>query len=91
MVMHLRSFLDRERGTAAKLAQELGVSPVMLSQWAALSKRPTPQNCVAIEQATSGAVSRRDLRPDDWGDIWPELIDNEHPWPACGISEKDAA
>lgn len=28
---------------------------------------------VAIERATSGAVTRRDLRPDDWHLIWPEL------------------
>ncbi len=38
--------------------------------------------CAGIERGTSGAFPRRDLRPDDWGDIWPELIDAEHPWPA---------
>lgn len=31
--------------------------------------------CVAIEQATAGAVTRKDLRPNDWAEIWPELID----------------
>lgn len=30
--------------------------------------------CVAIEQAASGAVTRRDLR-DDWAQVWPELKD----------------
>jgi hypothetical protein len=34
---------------------------------------------VALEKETG--ISRRDLRPSDWGDIWPELIDDEHPWP----------
>lgn len=29
--------------------------------------------CVSIEQATDGAVTRKDLRPDDWQKIWPEL------------------
>jgi DNA-binding transcriptional regulator YdaS (Cro superfamily) len=43
---------------------------------------------VQIERATAGAVTRRDLRPDDWGDIWPELIDDEHPWPS---REQEAA
>lgn len=33
--------------------------------------------CVAIERATSGAVSRRDLRPLDWREIWPELEEIE--------------
>lgn len=31
------------------------------------------KSAVAIEVATQGAVSRRDLRPNDWQDIWPEL------------------
>lgn len=29
--------------------------------------------CVAIEEASGGQVTRRDLRPDDWGRFWPEL------------------
>jgi DNA-binding transcriptional regulator YdaS (Cro superfamily) len=37
--------------------------------------------CSAIESATSGAVTRRDLRPDDWHRIWPELVTAEHPAP----------
>lgn len=31
------------------------------------------ERCVAIEVATHGAVTRQDLRPDDWQKIWPEL------------------
>lgn len=34
---------------------------------------PSPLNCVAIEQATQGQVTRQDLRPHDWASIWPEL------------------
>lgn len=29
--------------------------------------------CVQVERATDGQVTRRDLRPDDWHLIWPEL------------------
>ena len=36
---------------------------------------PEPLRCVEIERATDGAVTRRDLRPDDWERIWPELAD----------------
>ena len=32
------------------------------------------ERCAAIERATAGAVTRRDLRPHDWHLIWPELI-----------------
>lgn len=30
-------------------------------------------HCAAIEQATAAKVTRKDLRPDDWHVIWPEL------------------
>lgn len=32
------------------------------------------KTCTAIEEASNGAVLREDLRPDDWQEIWPELI-----------------
>lgn len=28
---------------------------------------------VRIERESEGEVTRRDLRPDDWMEIWPEL------------------
>lgn len=57
------------------LAHLLGVSCPTVSQWAS-GVRPIPVNrCVAIEQATAGAVTRKDLRPDDWHLIWPELAE----------------
>jgi hypothetical protein len=47
---------------------------------------------VPIEQATAGQVTRRDLRPADWGAIWPELISTLHPWPpAAGVTQATGA
>lgn len=40
-----------------------------------------PEACVLAERVTSGALSRRDLRPSDWWAIWPELITADHPDP----------
>lgn len=34
-----------------------------------------PALCVSIEQESKGLVTRCDLHPDDWQDIWPELVD----------------
>lgn len=34
-------------------------------------------NGADIEQITEGAVTRRDLRPDDWQRIWPELAETQ--------------
>jgi len=48
-----------------------------LSQMASGLAAINTARCVSIEQATNGAVTRQELRPDDWQDIWPELIDKE--------------
>ena len=45
----------------------------LVSQWGS-GTRPVPiERCVPIERATLGKVTRKDLRPDDWHEIWPEL------------------
>ena len=59
----------------SRLARLLGVSVPTVNQWIS-GKRPVPiPYCVAIEHATNGAVTRKDLRPDDWYLIWPELAE----------------
>lgn len=37
-------------------------------------RKPSPLNCAIIERATDGAVTRADLRPDDYWLIWPDLL-----------------
>lgn len=73
-LMDIRSYLDKApRGTAAAIAKAVGVSPVMVTQWAAGLKAVPAERCMAIERATAGAVTRRDLRPDDAHLIWPDV------------------
>ena len=56
------------------MAAALGVKQPTISEWVR-GVRPVPvERCTSIEQATSRAVMRWDLRPDDWHRIWPELI-----------------
>ncbi|MGC8343633.1 MULTISPECIES: transcriptional regulator [Pantoea] len=72
--MDLKNYIDAlERGEAKKLATALGVSSSFLSQMASGRSPISPARCVEIEQATNKAVTRRELRPDDWERIWPEL------------------
>ena len=83
--MNLRDYLDKlPRGGASGLALGLGISTVYLSQLAARQdqREPSPELCVRFEDATAGAVTRRDLRPDDWHRIWPELVNKDHPAPS---------
>lgn len=74
--MNLKEFISTsERGTAKRLAAFLGVSPSYLSQMASGESSISERRCVLIERFSSGKLSRRDLRPDDWQDIWPELAE----------------
>ncbi|SEL13142.1 DNA-binding transcriptional regulator Cro [Roseateles sp. YR242] len=73
--MHLSDFFAQEHGAQAKLAKATGIPAPLLSQWASEDRPVPPVRCVEIERATGGAVTRRDLRPKDWREIWPELAD----------------
>lgn len=58
-------------GGRVNLSQVLDVTLGALGNW---KSRGVPvERCYAIERATNGAVTRKDLRPDDWQEIWPEL------------------
>ena len=75
--MNLNEYLASEGAlTVAQLRERIGVkSDMQVRQWqhGYAGRRPSPEYCVAIEVATDGKVTRRDLRPDDWMRIWPEL------------------
>lgn len=73
--MKLNDYVSAERGRLARLAERSGLSAAFLSQ-IANGVRPAPADrCTAIEKATDGVVGRKDLRPTDWRDIWPELAE----------------
>ena len=65
-----------------ELARLIGVTQSAVSNWRARGGTVPVEHCSAIERATNGAVTRRDLRPDDWHRIWPELVTPEFPAPA---------
>ena len=66
-------------GGVGKLASAIGVGQPVVSNWRARGTLPDAVHCVSIERATNGAVTRRDLRPDDWRAIWPELAQPKRP------------
>lgn len=76
--MKLREYLNRQgRGAATKLAREIGASVNDVVQWS-LERRSVPIRwAVPIERGTGHEVTRRDLRPNDWAQIWPELAATE--------------
>jgi DNA-binding transcriptional regulator YdaS (Cro superfamily) len=62
-------------GDRATLARRLNVSVAAIGNW---KSRGVPiEHCVRIERASAGQVTRKDLRPGDWQEYWPELATTE--------------
>lgn len=73
--MELKTYIQSERGNGGALADKLGIPLSYLSQMASGNRGVTAERASAIELHTAGAVSRQELRPDDWQAIWPELVE----------------
>lgn len=70
--MQLHEYLAQD-GAQAKMAADLAISTAQVWQWKD-RRRPVPHEYgAAIEKATGGKVTRKDLFPDSWARIWPEL------------------
>lgn len=66
-------FAKAERGKQKELAKLLGISKSHMSQMVSGVTAISEERCVIIENFTDGLVSRKDLRPNNWALIWPEL------------------
>lgn len=72
--MNLIDYLKAGQSTQQALADKLGVSQSLICQWlnwangkSKNASRITAERAKEIEAATSGAVSRYELRPDIYG------------------------
>lgn len=70
----LRTFLSTSGLTQSQFAQKIGVSQAMVYQILKGIRPVSEKVCVRIEGVSERAVTRQDLRPNDWHEIWPELI-----------------
>lgn len=88
LIDHLRQITAEQRQS---LAQSCATSLGHLRN-VAYGYRPCGAAlAVRIEQGTSGHVTRRDLCPDDWQDIWPELADAQEKTTTAPDSQSPAA
>jgi DNA-binding transcriptional regulator YdaS (Cro superfamily) len=62
-------FKEEPLGAIKEMAEYLGVSVVWLSLIIHGHRRPSPKLAIAIEKATQGLVSRKDLRSDLFDNI----------------------
>lgn len=71
--MTLSEYCATERGRMMYLANAVGLNLGYVSQ-IVNGHRPMPiEHAAAFEAATDGLVSRKEMFPDRWHKIWPEL------------------
>lgn len=64
--MTLSDYL-KQYGAKTKLARQLGVPRVLVSQWSTGVRQVPAERCPAIERVTAGHVRCEDMRPDvEW-------------------------
>lgn len=61
-----------ENGGPTAFARKVGRTPSEISQWIS-GVRPIPMASAALVESVS-SVTRKKLFPEDWPQIWPELI-----------------
>ena len=71
--MTLNEYLNEGFKTASDLARDLKIAPSMIYQYRTGIRSVPVRRCLQLERATEGLVTRKDLRPNDWHLIWPEL------------------
>ena len=75
--MRLKEYIDLEKGNRSRLAKALAVHAPDASGWASES-RPVPiKYGYQIELHTGGLVTRKELFPETYQKIWPDLVDQE--------------
>jgi DNA-binding transcriptional regulator YdaS (Cro superfamily) len=57
-------FVGRPYGAKVELARKLGITKTWMSQLIAGTERCSPTLAVKIQEATEGAVTKADMRPD---------------------------
>ena len=85
--MNLKSYIDAERGNGTSLAAALRIPISYLSQMASGNRAISPERAVAIEGATGGQVTRKELFPESWQRIWPELDRSKRTKPQAAQAE----
>ena len=73
--MKLNEYFHSESISASAFARKIKAQAPDVLRWANGQRTPPVIWCVRIESATGGVVTRRDLRPDDFAEIWPELVE----------------
>lgn len=72
---YLRTLTPMEK---TEFSEKCGTTTNYLRKAVSISQPLRPIVCSLIEINSGGAVTREELRPDDWHIIWPELKERSH-------------
>ena len=70
-------FVKQPRGARSEMAKALGIGRSFFSQLSRGDANISPARAVEIERLSGGGISRKDLLPTKWQDIWPEAPKKE--------------
>jgi DNA-binding transcriptional regulator YdaS (Cro superfamily) len=73
--MNLKTWADLKWGRRSALAKAIGVRPSFVIKMIAGQKKIPLTQCMPIERATNGEVTRSDLMPDTYHIHWPEYAE----------------
>ncbi|MBN9411358.1 MAG: helix-turn-helix domain-containing protein [Burkholderiales bacterium] len=68
-----------EGGGPAAFARLMNVSTTTVTEWRDEKRAVPPARGARFERAANGVVGRRDLWPDTYAEIWPELAPASQP------------
>lgn len=71
--MNIQTYLEKTGTKRSEFARSIGASANLVYQWINGIRPVATRHCWPIERLTEGKVTRKDLRPDDFADHWPEL------------------
>lgn len=75
------ALLDWLKTAGDEAVKRTGTTRAYLRQIGYGNKTATPIVATSVERETDQKITRKDLRPDDWNLIWPELLAERTPDP----------
>ena len=67
----LEQILAARNSSISALARDLGITRQNVQAWK--TNGIPARYCPQLEQMTGGKVTRKEMRPNDWMQFWPEL------------------
>lgn len=86
--MDIDTFLKLKTMTARRFAAETGMDQTFVHMIRRKIKPLPLKYAASVERVTGGLVTRKELFPDNWHLIWPELLNSNDCDGQCACNDK---